>query len=382
MAIAPNGQYGYYLYCYSDLTDPSAAKSGVDKKIIAQIKALNKWGLGCRFKFCPAPISFISKALSCLPLFPDGIHWPIEDELGSPSYLYIRRPALVSRELIKFLRFFKMNHPNSQVLYEIPSYPYDGEMRGFLSFALLKDKKYRKQLSSYVDYIVDLSGAQEIFSIPTIPIINGIDLDSCKVKAPVKNLEKINIISVAFFEPWHGMDRFMIGMKRYFSAGGTRDIHLHLVGEGSELPKLKSLCNELNLNDNITFYGFMESTEIDSIYNTCSLAIECLGIHRKGLGQISSSLKSREYLAKGIPFIGSTNVDVFIKEPVDFFWQAPEDDSPLDMKDIVQFHDSLYSNYSQHQIINEIRKYAQRHISMESAIRNVIQVLKSPNITK
>lgn len=366
---------GYYLYCYKDLSDPKNAESGVDKKILSQIKVLNDKGLKCEFKYCPAPGNIITKGLSCLPFFADGIKWPKASDLKGISFLYIRRPAMVSKELINFLADFRKGNPEALILYEIPSFPYDGEMKGILSLALTKDRKYRKQLKEYVNYIVDLSGNNIIFDIPTVKFFNGIDLGGINIRKP-KKIDKctIHIISVSYFEAWHGIDRLIEGLRRYCN-NETRPVHLHLVGGGTELPHLKDLTKRYNLNNMITFHGVLTGDELDKIYDLCSLGIECLGMHRKGIGQVSSSLKSREYLAKGLPFLGSSEIDVFADEPFSYFLKIPENETPVDIEQIVKFHDSIYSGKLERNIINEIRDYAERHISMEASMSEVLSVI-------
>ena len=370
----PHVKFGYYLYCYTDLANPENAKSGVEKKIISQIKTLNAYGVKCKFVYCKAPNNLLKKIISCIPFFSDGISWPPIEQLNNPSFIYIRRPAVVGKELIDFLAAFKNKYPDAMVLYEIPSYPYDKEMTGLLSLALVKDRIYRKKLSDNVDYIVDLSGENRIFGIPTIQITNGIDLSMYAEKKPVNLNNEINILSVAFFERWHGIDRFIVGMRDYVQSHGQL-IHLHLVGAGTALSELKKKVADYGLSDFVTFYGVLEGESLSEIYNKCSLAIECLGIHRRGKGQKSSSLKSREYMARGMPFIGSSPIDVFENEYVDFFLKMPESEEPINIEAVVQFHNELYAKYSQSELIAKIREFANLHISMDMAMKSVIDIL-------
>lgn len=369
--------HGYYLH-YRDIYNKDRVQTGIDRKVLNQINAFNKAGCGCEFVFCPQPETTASMVKSCMPGCSDGILWPDVERFDQADYLYIRRPRFASKELLSFLRQFKKKNPESLVIYEVPTYPYDGEMSNIkMICALLKDKKNRKEFQRYIDYIADLSGAPTIFGIPTVPITNGINLESIPIKDFSKTTNNVvNIISVAYFEPWHGIDRFLRGMAHYYQRNGTREIYLHLVGGGSQTAYLKKLCERMSLSEKVTFYGAVKSEDIRPIYDICSIAIECLGIHRKSEGMLSASLKSREYLAKGIPFIHSAPIDIFKQKPVDFCLRVPEDESPIDIEKLLFFHDSLYGKYTHEQVVHNIRKYAEDTVSMDKAMGSVIRLLK------
>lgn len=114
---------------------------------------------------------------------------------------------------------------------------------------------------------------------------------------------------------------------------------------------------------------------MDAIYNKCSMALASLGLHRIGLS-IASTLKTREYLAKGIPFVYSGEIDVFREDPVDFCFQVPADESPIDIEKLVAFHDRLYAREPEDDLIARIRSYAESHVGMNAAMKNVIDYIK------
>lgn len=366
---------GRYLY-YRDVFDNTGIQTGINRKVASQINALNKSGCECEFLFCPQPETVLGMVKSCLPGFSDGVKWPEVSMLEDVDYLYIRRPRFASKELIRFLSGFRQVNQEALVIYEVPTYPYDKEMFSpKMRFALAKDRRYRQSLKRYVDYVADLSGESSIFEIPTVQITNGIDLSEVSVKSSDVKSDRIDVISVAFFEFWHGLDRFIEGLHRYYRKGGTRQIHLHLVGGGSQLSSLKKLCCRLGLEDRVTFYGVLKQDEIRSVYDKCSFAVECLGIHRRGTGLKSASLKSREYLAKGIPFMYSAEIDIFEKYSADFCLKVPECDEPVDIEKFVCFYDKLYFDSRCETVVDQIREYAENTISMEKVMRNVIELL-------
>lgn len=373
---------GYYL-CNFNPFEKSHVQTGVDRKVISQIKSFNKAGLNCTFRYCAYASARIRRGLGSLPCISDGIGWPTASSLGSTDYLYIRRPMFSSKEFVQLLREFRRINPDSIIIVEIPSYPYDSELAGFETyFALKKDMKYRKRWKKYIDYIADLSGESEIFGVPTLSIINGVDLDSMNVRLPSYDKRKpINIIFSAFFGPWHGCDLLLKGLFEYYLNGGRREIILHLAGGGNMINEIQNIISELKLDSHVILYGSLNQEKLDELYNTCTLAVGSLALHRRSTNLRDSSLKTREYLAKGIPFIYAGTVDVFEKDKVDFCLQLPSGEHPIDFNRVIDFHDSLYGFEDEYLLIQRIRRYADTHVSMDAAMESVIKVLQNSKIS-
>lgn len=366
---------GFYLH-YHNLEDKGLKKTGIDRKVESQIKAINDGGIKCEFLFCKQPESTSDLVKSCLPFFSDGIDWPNPEKLKDVDFLYIRRPRFASKELVAFLSAFRAINSKAKIIYEIPTYPYDAEMSSpkYLP-ALYKDRINRAMLKEYVDIVADLSGADEIFGIETIRITNGVDLDAVRIRTPTHDGHRVNIMIAASFEPWHGVDRFVRGMADYYASGGQRDLVLHLAGAGTRLASLKKLVEDLSLVDHVIFHGYLSSEELDDLYDMCDLGIECLGIHRRDSSLHSASIKSREYLAKGLPFITSSVIDVFEDEPQDFSKFIEATDSPVSIEEVLDFHDTLYDRETPEELAERMRRFAEETVSMKKAFENVVSFL-------
>lgn len=374
--------YGYYL-CNFDAFDTSHVLTGVDRKVQSQIKVFNRAGFNCKFIYCPYSASRIRRGLGSLPGFSDGIDWPDIEELKNPAFLYIRRPMYASRQLENFLKEFKRKNPHSVVIIEIPTYPYDEEYQGIENyFALVKDRKYRSRWNKYVDYIADLSGNENIFNIPTLPIINGIDLDTITPRVPVAMRDNvINMVFSAFFGPWHGCDLLLQGLSDYYHSGGDRNIVLHLAGGGNLLSQIKSQVSTLGLEDHVVMHGALSQEQLNCLFDKCRFAISSLALHRiSGPDYKASSLKTREYLAKGIPFVYAGKVDVFELKPVDFCLELPPLEKATDFFQIVDFYDNLYSTHKEEELIARIRGYAEDMVSMDAAMGSVVSLLKRKSV--
>lgn len=120
----------------------------------------------------------------------------------------------------------------------------------------------------------------------------------------------------------------------------------------------------------------MHGDRLDAMYDLADIAIECLGMYRKNMS-ISSSLKSREYLAKGLPIVAGCKNDVINeKNPFKYYLEVPNDDSAIDVEKIIEFYDQIYSTQSRQQVISEIRKFAEDNIDLKVTMKKIIDYIK------
>jgi len=263
-----------------------------------------------------------------------------------------------------------------KIVVEFPTYPYDEENSAtFLSrMKLSVDIHFRKQLKKYVDFIVTFyDGYKEIFGIPTVVIPNGFDFSTFSLVQSELQDDVIHIIAVSSMREWHGYERIIEGMHNYYAenCADKRNIVLHLVGNGREYGKYKALVEKYELQDHIVMEGAMHGKQLDDLYEISALGIDSLARHRSGI-DVLSSLKSREYGAKGIPMINSCKIDV-IDDDFPYLLRVPADESPIDIQQIVEFYDKCYNNgLSRIEMGKRIRSYMEARSGMTSTIREVV----------
>lgn len=368
---------GYFL-CDHDIYEIGRVQNGIDRKINSQIACFNRAGLSCAFIHADYPSNKVMKGFGSLPLLPDFVRWPQAKDLVGSTFLYIRRPIFMSREFVHFLKLFKRDNPKAVVMLELPTFPYDAELSTpTLYFALRKDQKNRMQISPYVDFVaVPDESIKEVFGIPAIPFYNGIDLEAVSTrKGSYVHGGAIHIAFAASFAFYHGCDLLIRGLAEYYRDGGERDIVLHLAGDSPLLPEIKELVKHEGLSERVVLHGMLDRVQLDKLYDKCTLAVGCLALHRRDPHCIDSSLKTREYLAKGLPFFYTGEVDVLMKYPTNFCLQFESTEAPVDFKRVVAFYDDLYSRYSEDELISRIRAYAETHVSMDDAMKKIIDCL-------
>jgi len=161
---------------------------------------------------------------------------------------------------------------------------------------------------------------------PTMVIANGIDLENYDpFPAPSNDVPRLVFMgspSVGFAA--HGIDKLVL------LASKCSGLHFDVIG-------YDGFDDARRLPTNITFHGYLSAERYQPLLARADLAISSLAFHRVGM-QEQSPLKSREYLAYGLPIVvpytdtdlDDLECDFFLKIPnqednVQTYWQAIRD---------------------------------------------------------
>ncbi len=314
--------------------------------------------------FCLGPVRI--SARKCAPV----------DKVENYDVLYIRFDS-ASLDLIRFVHKYKHRNPRGKVLLEIPTYPFKYEM--FNSYG--KPYYYLTQiglffLHFYIDRVVLVSCPfSKFMGIPVINIRNGVDYDAVTVRNPEATNASINIICVASFTTSHGYDRLIRGLGEYLQQPQHENIVIHMVGNLDLAQELTHLVKKYLLQNNVIFYGVLTGTELNEIYNICDLAGEAFGTHRVNV-KVSSSLKSREYGAKGLPMLTSSKLDLYNHETAPYICRFPDDESAIDFNRVVRFYNRIYCNASKQDVANKMRQAFKKYCSVDETFKGVISYIK------
>ena len=181
----------------------------------------------------------MEKIVRRLPYTAAWRKWQYNGEFIDAGFLYIRQ-VYHDASFIRYLKQIKKENPTIQIVYEIPTFPFEQQAAHSLSGLpfVIKEKINQKKIGKYVNRIVTFYGQQDIWGVPCIDLINGYDFSSVELPQREKT-DTIHLISVALTAFWHGYDRFLAGLSAYYEHGGTENIVYHYVG--SVIPELSNL---------------------------------------------------------------------------------------------------------------------------------------------
>lgn len=305
------------------------------------------------FYFPLRVINIVKRELFIIKKMGDALSSLTENDI---LYMRIQYPSLLLSRLLSRVRTCKIVIEYQTI--EPVEYRLNGKYL-YLFIDLFHGDAIRKYSDAIVgvtdeitQYQLNRSGVK---NKPNITIGNGFDVASVPVRdARQYDTIELHLLCVAEVGKWHGLDRLLKGMAEY--RGETRII-FHIAGDGDEIPSLRQLVEKLNIRSQVIFHGFKTGEELHTLFNTCHIAVGSLGIHRLGLHE-ASILKAREYCARGIPYIIACT-DPDFPDDFPYIYQVSPDDTPLDIKKIIEFSQMIYTNPDHP---GKMREYALEHL--------------------
>jgi hypothetical protein len=268
---------------------------------------------------------------------------------------------------LSMLRRMRRSNPSMAIFVEMPSFPYHTEETTTRERILGGvDRVFRPHMVATVDRIVTFSRRDEILGIPTVQTDNGTDVDAVKV-LPAAHGSPIRLLGLANLSFWHGYDRVIEGMALYKG----NDVVFDIVGSGRELPRLKADAVRLGIEERVIFHGTLTGDGLDRVMEGAHIGISSIGMHR--LDVETSNLKSREFCARGLPFVmGYPDSDFSTELP--FVYHAPADDSPLDIGALLEFRTQLQNSIPE--FPQKMRAYAEEKLSWGAKLAPVVEELR------
>lgn len=364
---------GYYIHFQG------RTSIGVSKKIDMQIMEFSKYYDIREIEVETRKRSLVQRIIGLFPCC--SIKRDYETALNiiqDPEFLYIRR-TVADRDYISFLRRIKAIYPYCKIIIEVFTYPYDkDEFKKWNAWPFyFKEIIYRRRLKEYVERLVVYTEEKTIFGIPTICTMNGVDIESVSPVEGEYQENSITMIGVAYMQKKHGYERIIEGMKDYYRSGAVAyKIKLLLVGDGPQRHRYLELVQKYGLEEYIKFYPVTTGKQLDELYNKSDLALVAFGLYRIGFYGKISSLKVRECLAKGLPILTGSEIDV-LDNNYKYMRVYPNTSERIDMFDVISFYESIREiGKSKKDVMNDIREYAIQHVSMGKAMQPIINYIE------
>ena len=350
---------------------------GIYTKIIAQIECFSE-----KYQMIVLSESWkrtiFGKLSARIPFFPNDFGISMNKVPCGIDFLFMRLD-LGDRQTIRFLQKTRVKNPTAKIIVEIPTYPLAWKsLKWYTKIVRPKHTYCEKRLHLYADVVAVYQDINALYGLPTLIMSNGIQMSKNPIRTVSDGVDdSIQLISVSSVSASHGIDRMIDGLNDYYKSGGLRNVVLNIVGTGPEYNKLVEITRQHNLQKHVIFYGYRTGEALLDIYARCDIGVECLGSHRNDQS-FSSTLKSREYWAKGMPIISECTFPDEVNEISDLILRVPADETPVQVAEVISFFDRVFSGgcyEGKMDIARQLHRFAEEHYSMEKALRPVFEYI-------
>ncbi|WP_048048280.1 glycosyltransferase family 4 protein [Methanosarcina mazei] len=175
--------------------------------------------------------------------------------------------------------------------------------RSYVNLSFLIDPYFEKIALKNADCVIAVSDwvKQNIDNIigcntKTVYIPNGINYEKYEPLPQKQNIKNPSILTVGRLVKLKGMDLLIKALPNIKEL--IPNIHLYIAGEGVQCEKLKSLAVRLNVQENITFLGFVSEDKIIKMLSSVDIFVTSSRSETFGIVVL-------EALAAGTPVIAS-----------------------------------------------------------------------------
>jgi len=385
-------------------TSPSLTTSSVQTKVISQINGLINAGAICHGSFFTTSIENNIKFNDNIEFYPVKktnkkyfnnlfqrkeldltLLEYISSEYSKVDFFYIRYPGATKHffEIIKKFGSKIILEHQSKELDEIRSLMAENKF-GFKPSKLMSWYQY-SFLPYFLEYYygpkisknikASVSVTNEIGKYQarkgcknTLVITNGINAKKYNIKKSTQLIDELNLLFLkgsSGYSPWNGFDRLIKSIDEYISK--TPDgIKIKLLVYGHHVQ------GEISQRNYLFEGGFVSGTELDEVIQKAHIGVSGIQVYLKNFKE-GTSLKVREYVARGLPFIYAYTDPDLNEDSKEFALEFPNDDSVIDMEKVIEFAKKALEDK---ELPQKMRKYAEEHLDYEVKMKQLLEQLK------
>lgn len=388
-------------------TSPSTKGSSVQTKVLNQIKYLNKAGAECRGAFFSTEVNEVTPLNEYVDFVPvRESNWKYFKASGHKRKIM---QAVINYAKIQYARYdlFYFRYPDAgsllldftnkfgnktafehlsieelELKLHAKENPFGITPSCFLSWLeysalpLWRERLYGKAVRKNAK--LGICNSQEIANFQfkksgrKYNTVIGGDAVEVSIFPILKRPEFNKELNLVFLKgastsaEFNGLERLMIALKYY---KGDYIINFHILG--NQLKREKQFVEDNEIKGVYFHFPLLENELFDFLSNM-HLGVATLGLYKKGLNQ-TTTIKIREYMALGLPFIYAYTDPDLNEEVKMFSLEFPNDDSAIDMQKVVDFAHKVLLDPSHSQ---KMRKYAEEHLDYEVKMKKLYSNLK------
>ena len=364
---------------------PADKSIGITKKIGSEIDALRRMGMRVTYtaydgdgvsifddsdhviyhKAFPTPWAKINRKIRYFWLEKTAVEYLGSVEGFDLGYIRIGAPNGALFQIFRLLKG-KGARIVAESLAYFPGIQYKSL---FGKYIVLMYRLNDRRFKDYLDYFLVEGNLTELHGVEAVPMNMGVEVDKIHPHQYMGESEALHLISVANENVYHGYDRIIKSLNTYLEQAEDKRVYVHLVGTVSD--ETKELVKRYGLEDHVFLYGKKSGAELDEIYNKCNVGLGPFGQHRVG-GKKDTGLKTKEYFAKGLPYIYSGS-EPTVPEGYPYICAFASDESLIDFEKVRSFYNSYRDDPM---VVERMRTFAGEHYSWDTIMRGALSHLE------
>jgi len=146
---------------------------------------------------------------------------------------------------------------------DVYDFPYENKLKHYIiTRNLLYAEKIASTSNAMAKQVHKLIGKCEVTVTPF-----GVDTSVFR-KGPVKrNSDMFTVGIVKTLAPKYGIDTVIRAFAHFYKSINTENVQLLIYGKGEQRDDLSSLCQTLNIQDKVTFCGYIPNAEVPAALN-------------------------------------------------------------------------------------------------------------------
>jgi hypothetical protein len=385
-------------------TNPSINGSSVQTKVLSQINRINSSANSCKGVFfiketnVELPkiegIEFIKYPANHRKLFKDiaerknldkAIYNYVNQHYNNVDYFYFRYPG-ASRFLFKTAKKFgkkivseHQGKEIAEILSASDQNPFGlrpSKLIGWIQYQLLPlfNEKiwgvyFAKKVKSIVAVTEEIGIYQKNKGCKNVIVSpNGINVSQFPIrKSPVlgDEIRLLFLKGTAGVSAWNGLDRITNSLQQYYLNNPNPSDKIKLLIGGHILE------NEVPDSEYIEQLGYLNKDSIDKLVNQVHLGVSTMALYKKNLEE-AAVLKTREYIARGLPFIYAAKDPDLNEDASAFSLKFSNDETLIDMIKVIEFAKKVNSDPLHPQ---KMRAYAEKHLDYKAKMKKLIELL-------
>jgi hypothetical protein len=369
------------VFMFANYT-PSDDSIGITKKIRSEIRTLREMGMEvCYTGYENDAVAVFDNNDEVILRKP--YPFPVSLFKSKVRYSWLEKTAL---DYLKIdgnfdLGYFRLGPPNGLLFKMFEELKKNGTQIVAESLAYFPGIKYTSLGGKYIMYCFDKNGHRfkdfisyflcegnftEMFNVPAYTMNMGVDVEHIVPHNYQGDTSELNLISVANENVYHAYDRIIESVHAY---QGDKRVKVHLVGTITDASK--AIISKYGLEEQVILYGKRRGKELDEIYDKCNVGLGPFGQHRVG-GKKDTGLKTKEYFAKGLPYIFSGE-EPTVPSDYPYICKFPSDESPIDFDKVWGFYQSYVDDPN---VIPNMRSFAFKNYSWHKIMEDALSHLK------